>query len=171
MISVSDNTAADQLLRTLGRERVAQIQAVAGHRKPALNRPFLSTLEMFKLKGEPSGKMAARYLALDEKGRRALLEREIAGIKREGVKPFPDGRPSHLDSIEWFASARDLCGVMNYLREGTEGDPKTQPIREILAINPGLEIPRAQWAYAGYKGGSEPGAISLTYLLRSTAGD
>lgn len=170
MISISDNTAADELLITLGRERVEAILAGTGHTKPELNVPFLSTLEMFKLKGEPTGQAATAYLALDAKGRRAFLADTIAKLKSEDAKPFQDGKPAYVDKIEWFASAADMCRVMNWLRQQTEGD---KTARQILAINPGvgLSIPRDKWQYVGFKGGSEPGVLNVTYLLQSTKGD
>jgi hypothetical protein len=170
MISISDNTAADQLLATLGRERVEQMLRATAHTKPELDMPFLSTLEMFKLKGEPTGKAAAAYVALDVKGRRAFLADTIAKVKREDTKPFQDAKPAYVDKIEWFASAGDLCRLMNWLRRETEGDATA---RRILAINPGsgLTIPREKWQYVGYKGGSEPGVLNMTYLLQSKTGD
>lgn len=170
MISISDNTAADELLMTLGRERVEAILAGTGHIKPELNVPFLSTLEVFKLKGEPTGQAATAYLALDAKGRRAFLADTIAKVKSEDAKPFQDGKPAYVDKIEWFASAADMCRVMNWLRQQTEGD---KTARQILAINPGsgLSIPRDKWQYVGFKGGSEPGVLNMTYLLQSTKGE
>ncbi|HEX8899054.1 MAG TPA: serine hydrolase, partial [Chthoniobacterales bacterium] len=83
MISISDNTAADQLLKTLGRERVERMLTETGHAKPSLDAPFLSTLEMFTLKGEPTHKAADDFLALDAAGRRKFLDNQIASIKRE----------------------------------------------------------------------------------------
>ena len=170
MISVSDNTAADELLMTLGRERVEAMLPLLGHTKPELNAPFLSTLEMFKLKGEPTGQAATTYLSLDPKGRRNFLADTIAKVKREDAKPYQDGKPAYVDKIEWFASATDMCRVMNWLRQQTEGD---KTARQILAINPGvgLNIPREKWQYVGFKGGSEPGVLNMTYLLQSTRGD
>lgn len=59
--------------------------------------------------------------------------------------------------------------VMNWLRQQTEMD---KTARQILAINPGsgLTIPRDRWQYVGFKGGSEPGVLNMTYLLQSTKG-
>jgi beta-lactamase class A len=170
MISISDNTAADELLMTLGRERVEAILPATGHSKPELNVPFLTTLEMFKLKGEPTGQAATAYLSLDAKGRRAFLADTIAKVKSEDAKPFQDGKPAYVDKIEWFASATDMCRVMNWLRQQTEGD---KTARQILGINPGtgLIIARDKWQYVGFKGGSEPGVLNMTYLLQSTKGD
>jgi hypothetical protein len=170
MISISDNTAADKLLMTLGRRRVEAVLRATSHTKPELNVPFLTTLEMFKLKGEPTGQAATAYLALDAKGRRAFLADTIAKVKSEDTKPFQDGKPAYVDKIEWFASATDMCRVMNWLRQRTEGD---KTARQILAINPGsgLNIPRDKWQYVGFKGGSEPGVLNMTYLLQSTKGE
>src|SRR5262249_49703568 len=120
MISISDNTAADHLLSVLGPARVEAIMLQMGHAKPALNVPFLSTLEMFKLKGEPTHKAADEFLALDAAGRRKFLENRIAAIKREDTKPFADGKPAYIDRIEWFASVIDLVHAMNWLRQQTE---------------------------------------------------
>jgi hypothetical protein len=114
MISRSDNTATDQLLRALGRTNVEKIMAVAGHSKPQLNTPFLSTREMFAIKGDPSGKAGPRYAAADARARRALLETDIAHIRRDSIRP--PGKPTLIDSVEWFASASDLCRAMNWIR-------------------------------------------------------
>ena len=46
-------------------------------------------------------------------------------------------------------------------------------VREILAKNAPFAHAGDQashWAYAGYKGGSEPGVLSMTYLLRRDDG-
>ncbi len=165
MISRSDNTAADHMLLTLGRERVEGVLTMAGNMHAPRSRPFLSTLEMFKLKGEPTGKLAAQYSSLNEAGRRALLAGAITNVKRDDTKMWE--RPKAIDSIEWFASAADLCRAMDYLRTQTERD---KTARDILAINPGLGQPPAKWNYVGYKGGSEPGVLNMTFLLRSPVG-
>jgi hypothetical protein len=170
MISISDNTAADQLLRVLTPQRVEAVVAETGHAKPELNVPFLSTLEMFKLKGEPTHKAADEFLALDPTGRRQFLTEKIAPVKREDAKPYPDGKPAYIDRIEWFASPNDLCRVMDWLRRHTEASAPAAPLREVLTINPGsgLSLSPERWSFIGYKGGSEPGVLNMTYLLRST---
>src|SRR5207248_3224858 len=136
MISISDNTAADHLLKILGRERVEGMLAETKHAKPELDAPFLSTLEMFKLKGEPTHKAADLYLTLDVNGRRKFLNEQIAGVKREDAKPYPDGKPAYIDRIEWFASAGDLCRAMNWLRRNTELGMPAAALCDVLAINP-----------------------------------
>ena len=42
---------------------------------------------------------------------------------------------------------------------------------EIMAINPSATPAiKANWSYIGFKGGSEPGVINLTWLLTDKAG-
>ena len=168
MISISDNTAADQLLSVLGRGNVEKILAITGHSKPELDMPFLSTLEMFRLKGDPGGTLARAYLSKSPQERRAFLNGPLLQVKREAIA-FP-GLPFDIGSIEWFASATDLCRAMNWIRLNSESAPGDEA-RRILAINPGLGLSKEKWKYVGYKGGSEPGVINMTYLLQSANGN
>jgi hypothetical protein len=40
-----------------------------------------------------------------------------------------------------------------------------------MAVNPGLDIPKGGFVYAGYKGGSEPGVLNMTWLFRTAGPD
>lgn len=172
MISVSDNSATDILLRTLGREKVEAMLPVLGVRDPARNRPFLGTLEAFKLKYLDGGSYARRYLALDDAGRRAMLAGELARIPLVAIPPEPPGgrRPAMIGDIEWFLSAADLVRVMDWLRRNTEGSSGAEA-RAILSANPGIGATASTWQWVGYKGGSEPGVVNMTLLLQGKAGD
>lgn len=170
MISISDNTATDQLIATLGRENIEACLVETGHGHAAKNVPFLTTLDMFRLKGDPAGRAARRFLGLEAGGRRAFLANELPAIARDKIQFGNSGKPSLIDEIEWFASARDLCEVMDWLRRHTERGAAA-PLREVLAINPGLGLDKRTWSYVGFKGGSEPGVLNLTFLLRSRGGD
>jgi beta-lactamase class A len=165
MVSVSDNTAADMLLRTLGRENVERMMATIGVEAAARNRPLLSTLEMAAIKTGPAPALDA-WLQADEAGRRRMLAGDYANAdaSRIEVARFT-GNPLHIDGVEWFASASDMVRTMDWLRR--EGDDAA---RAILAINPGVGQLRNELAYVGYKGGSEPGELNLTWLVRSPAG-
>jgi hypothetical protein len=44
------------------------------------------------------------------------------------------------------------------------------PIRRILAQNPGIAFDKKTWPYVAFKGGSEPGVLSLTWLLERSDG-
>ncbi len=166
MISISDNTATDNLLRTAGRENVEKIQKTAGHSNPQLNIPFLATMDMFKLKGGPDKGTIEKYLASSD--RKKFLKEELAKIKRDDFVMWD--APFYIDKVEWFASARDLCNVMNWIKKNSDKE-KDSRTRNILSINPGTTISKDKWKYIGYKGGSEPGVMNMTYLLQSAAGD
>lgn len=168
MISISDNTATDHLIKFLGREKIEKMLTVTGNAKAELTIPFLKTNEMFKLKLESSGKMADIYIAKDTKARREMLNNEVSKVDKQSLKPF--SKPLYIDKLEWFASANDLACLLNYLREQTESE-ETKAARGVLAINRGIEISEKDWPYVGFKGGSEPGVLNLTYLLQSTKGE
>jgi hypothetical protein len=96
--------------------------------------------------------------------------RILAGIERPPVSvddvnaAFAKG-PVAL-GIEWFASPRDLAGLLRTMR--AESDPQ---VFEIMAINESFPAEmREQWRYVGYKGGSEPGVLNLTWLLTDRQG-
>lgn len=172
MISISDNTATDQLLTTLGREKVEAIMREAGNSNPNLSLPFMKTVEMFKLKGSAKQKLAETYLAKDVAGKRLMLAGEIAAFKKEDIN-FSDFlvKPTYISQLEWFATTDDLARVMNYLRLNTEKSPANKAL-EVLTINKAVSAAEAKnWNYIGYKGGSETGVMSMTYLLQSKKGD
>lgn len=166
MISISDNTATDALLFELGREKIENAVAASNHAQPNVNQPFLSTSELFKLKTPANQKLAEQYLKLDAKGKRRFLNDTIAPIRRETVEPY--GEPRFVESLEWFASSADVCRLLDSIRRQTTTDATA---RQILAINPGLSISPERWQFAGYKGGSEPGVLNMSYLLQSEIGN
>lgn len=166
MISISDNTATDVLLHLLGRETVEQMMVRIGVEAAPRNRPLLATAEMGMIKTGPDAAVTAWRNAGETERRRLLATaysaRDASGID---VTRFT-GNPLHIDSVEWFASAEDLVRTMDWLRRN--GDDTA---RAILAINAALpQQTRAALAYVGYKGGSEPGVISLSWLVQNRAG-
>ncbi|KQS04084.1 serine hydrolase [Sphingomonas sp. Leaf357] len=169
MISVSDNSATDILLRALGRDKVEAMLPVVGIRNPRGMQPFLGPLELFKLKGSPLG---ARWAALDIAGRRALLDGEVAAMPNAAIDKslFVDGKPVRIDELEWFASPADIIRTLDWLRRHSETGPATRA-RAILAKNSGVGAgPAGKWQYLGYKGGSEPGVIAMSFLAQAKDG-
>lgn len=164
MISVSDNTATDMLLHTLGRETVERMTATLGIAAPERNRPFLNTLEAFALKTAPEAAYQA-WRSGGEAARRRILASDFASPDASAIDPSRfTGAPNRID-VEWFASANDLIRTMDWLRRDGDG-----PTRAILAINPGIGPAARELGYVGFKGGSEPGVINLTFLVRNRAG-
>lgn len=164
MISVSDNSATDLLLHALGRERVESVQLQLGIEAPGLNRPFIGTLDAFKLKSITS--LRERWIRTDEQSRRQLLT-EIESAPSNGIAAFfQSGKPASPDLIEWFLTPLDLARTMEWLRRHTQTGPAAKA-RDILALNSGVRKEVAlRYKYVGYKGGSEPGLIHMTFLLQ-----
>jgi beta-lactamase class A/predicted secreted protein len=165
MIAVSDNGATDTLLNLLGREAVERKLASIGHGAPDKTLPFLSTVEAFALKANPA--LRDRFLKASEAKQRELIESEKASLSLEKINSSAiGGAPASIDSIEWFASPADILTLMRSLR--LQRDDR---MMAIMGINGGLPAATAKkWRYVGYKGGSEPGVISMSYLLNAPNG-
>lgn len=167
MIRISDNTATDHLIHHLGRERVEEAMAGWGVRAPERNRPLLTTREMTGLKLPRASESLEAWRAGDEAARRALLASEpvdfdlMAALEAAG----PWTTPRAIDTLEWFASAEDLCRAMDRARDLSLTVDEARPMMEILGMNPGLPFDRERWPYVGYKGGSEPGVLNMTWLM------
>jgi beta-lactamase class A len=171
MISISDNSATDHLLFLAGRREVEKILPEMGHTAVELDMPFLATAEMFRLKelGHADARVAA-YVSLAEQDKRDYLERELSQLERAEFAGIDQVSPTAVDRVEWFASALDLCRAVDWLRAQTALGKPAAPVRDILAINPGLDFDDEVWSYVGYKGGSEPGVLNLTWLLQHANG-
>lgn len=165
MISVSDNSAADSLLFELGREAVERRLASIGHADPDKTLPFLSTVEAFALKANP--RLRDRFLKASEAQQRDLLDSEAAALTLDKIdNELLSKGPAAIDSVEWFASPTDLLWLMDHIRA-----QQNDEMLGIMGINAGLSpVARGKWDYVGYKGGSEPGVISMSYLLKSPGG-
>jgi hypothetical protein len=171
MISISDNTATDHLLYFLGRENVEKMLFPMGniHEYPYL--PFLSTLEMFKLKWAIKPSETLDYIGKNKTERLSDLE-NLKLIPRTdvGKNGVNYNKPTHIDTIEWFATTKENCNAMFWLAKQNKSE-----IRSILSKNVPLLVKvgseESHWAFAGFKGGSEPGVLSTTFLLESKKGN
>lgn len=171
MIAISDNTATDQLIAVLGPERILKAMKDSGHAEPGRNDPFLTTRQFFELKAAdpalreawPTGARPA-----DRAGRRAVLSRLGArggATDLDRINAAFGNGPRAL-AVEWSASPADLAGLYAHMRR--TADPQAF---KIMAINPSAtDAIKANWQAIGYKGGSEPGVINLTWLLTDKAG-
>lgn len=165
MISISDNTATDLLIHTLGRKTVEAMLRETGNSHADRDIPFLTVLEAFKLK-EKSQNLGKEYVELSVEKKREFLDTKVAGFPREGVG-HAEGM---IDKIEWFASPSDIANVLKYIFDHSASGTGFRA-REILSVNPGLPLDKSRWEYIGYKGGSEPGVLNLSFLLRSKLTD
>ncbi|MEZ4498039.1 MAG: serine hydrolase [Thermomicrobiales bacterium] len=169
MISISDNTATDLLLHHIGRDAVEQALGTLGNSVPELNRPFLSTREMFLLKlGDEDTRNA--FVAANEADRRAQLDE----LSRASLPPIADvvawTSPVAIDTIEWFATVRDIEHALLWLRDAW-ARPGLEPVKDIMMANLGVPFDRDIWSQVAFKGGSEPGVLALGWLLERSDGE
>lgn len=165
MISISDNTATDVLLHEVGVDAVEAELIGSGHADPDRTLPFLSTLQMFALKGTEDN--LRKYEAASEVGQRRILDdfEDDFGGDPKLITPPRFTEPAAIDTVEWFASGDDLRKLMRTL-----ADLPDPTARQIMSINTALpKARRDEWRYTGYKGGSEPGVLNLTWLLQDKA--
>ncbi|MFD2415237.1 serine hydrolase [Amycolatopsis pigmentata] len=163
MISVSDNTAADHLIHRLGRDAVQRQLFLFGNQRPQANIPFLTTKALFEFKGAQYPARADAYLALPRWARPAALA-DLERLPLTGLAIWP--KPEKIDQLEWFASPTDICRVFSGLSK--ENQPE---IGHALSINDGgLSLDPSRFPTVWYKGGSEPGVLTMNYLVRAADG-
>jgi len=172
MISASDNTAADMLITLLGRTAVEAAAAQTGMADPGRDVPFLTTRELFTLKLDDWPRLASRYLALGTAGRQAMLT-ELDRVPYSTLTALSSAvwtAPRDIDSLEWFASPADVCRVYASL-DALARQPALAPVASVLEINNGdLSLDPGQWRSVWFKGGSEPGVLTLNYLATTRSG-
>jgi beta-lactamase class A len=170
MISISDNTAANMLINLVGRSAVeAQDRQWSDH--AALNVPFLTTREVFILKLSQWPALANRYIAANGAGRQALLASTVDRAPLPAVAAAQAWvTPWDIDTIEWFASPDDICRSFAGLQQ-LAAQPRLAPLGPVLsANNGGVGLDPAQWPTVWFKGGSEPGVLTLGYLATNSKG-
>jgi beta-lactamase class A len=171
MISISDNTAANMLISVVGRPAVEAALTTTGMADPALDQPFLTTRELFILKLGQWPALANRYIAANQAGRRALLASTVDQAPLPTVAAAQAWTaPRDINSLEWFASANDICRAYTSLA-ALARRPGLSPIGQVLSLNDGgLQLDPAQWKTTWFKGGSEPGVLTLAYLATTQTG-
>ena len=104
-------------------------------------------------------------------GRRALLASTIDRAPLPGAAAAEAWTaPRDINSVEWFASANDICRVYASLA-ALARRPGLAPIGQVLSLNDGgLALDPAQWKTTWFKGGSEPGVLTLAYLATTRTG-
>ena len=146
MISLSDNTATDTLLRLLGSEGLEG-------RFPR-NTPFLTCREFLILRSSDNLDLRDRYLAGNEAERREV-------IADAGTRCLPQAE-SVMDQLMipelgWHFTVRELSELIGKVAD-----------LPALSIHSGPAAP-GDWQSVAFKGGSEPGLLNLT--MRAQAGD
>lgn len=165
MISISDNTATDHLIHHLGRDAVHRQLELFGHLRPAATIPFLTTRAMFRLRSVRYPVLAEEYLALRSEQERTAA---LAALERLPVPEVAETwtSPRMIDRIEWFASPADIGRALAGLH--TLGGPEID--RAMSLDDGGLNLDMSRFPTTWFKGGSEPGVVTLNHLARTAAG-
>jgi len=155
MISISDNTAANVLIRVAGRAAIDPLI-------PARDRPILTTRELFILKDPDNRDLVRRYLAASTPSQRLIV---LDAVDR---RPLPAlrvlgpllARGPVVPQIEYFFSTRQLCGLM----DGVSRLPQ-------MSLNPGPGVTSpSDWTHVAFKGGSDAGVLNLTTEVTAHSG-
>ena len=168
MISISDNTAADMLINLVGRSAVeSQLRQWSG-RLGSNATPFLTTRELFVLHYVGFPALANHYLGLQPNQRAAFLASSVDPVPLNQVRGSDD--PRDIDSIEWFATPTDLCRAFAGLQQ-LSTQAGLAPIGTVLSVNNGgIGLDQHRWPVVWFKGGSEPGVLTLGYLAKNDKG-
>jgi beta-lactamase class A len=171
MISISDNTAADHLIHRLGKGSVEDQLALSKIGDPNRNLPFLTTREFFQLKLSNHPALLNSYVALPQSARAAFLADSVDPLPLPSLEQAAAWTtPRGIDSVEWFASPTDICRAFGGLAQQS-ASASGQGIAKALSINDGgLLLDPATWSTTWFKGGSEPGVLTLNYLARQNGG-
>jgi hypothetical protein len=167
MIAISDNTAADHLIRRLGRGAVEKELVRLGNHSVGRNTPFPTTRENTVLKVDAPASLANAWARAGSKERSRLLPRvdaiplSLAGVVWLG--------PRLIDTVEWFASPADLGRAQVRLQQLARR-PGLAPIRSVLSKNPGVPPDPKIWRHAAFKGGSESGVLAFSWYLERRDG-
>lgn len=169
MMQKSDNTATDHLLYLVGREKVEAAMVAMGHSNPDLNIPLISTKDLAFLKFAYTTEELDAYYASSVEERRRVLDEELFPRPLSEIPDIGQVAPLEIDRVEWFATRMDLCETVNWL-DLKAMEPGMLPVTEVIALETQLEFLGEIWPYAGFKGGSEFGVLSGTWLLHRADG-
>jgi beta-lactamase class A len=169
MMQKSDNTATDHIFYLVGRENVERAMAAMGHSNPALNVPIISTRELALLKFAYPTEFVDKLYALPPEERRAVLNKEVDQKSMADLPDLDQTVPLEIDRVEWFATRHDLAATMAWL-QAKAGEPEMLPVTEVIALETQLKFDGEVWPYVGFKGGSELGVLSGTWLLHRADG-
>jgi hypothetical protein len=168
MISISDNTAADMLIGLVGRDDVeAQVRRWTGN--ASANEPFLTTREMFLL--HYAAGLADRYLATPRGQRAAFLASSVDPLPLSDIGSGFSTDPRYIDEIEWFASPVGVCRAFAGLQMLSRIPALSGSLSAILSREDfGIGLDRSDWPTVWFKGGSEPGVLTLGWLATNRHG-
>jgi beta-lactamase class A len=166
MVGPSDNTAADLLLRAVGRERVEEHVRASGHRHAHLLEPFPSSRELFEV-AWADRRCRRAYAAASPGERRAILRRVAARPLTVSTADLTDS--AHGEGLDWFSSAWDLVEVLARLRDAAADEPGGL-VDRAFAQNPGVPLRPSRSRRVLFKAGTMPGVTAFCWLVEDLSG-
>jgi hypothetical protein len=123
----------------------------------------LTTRELFALRSWQYPLVAMAYGVLPPRLRGPALS-ALDRVPLTSLGSWP--QPRMIDSLEWFGSPMDMCralaGLWSY---------HSPQVNTAMTLNDGgLGLPAAGFPTVWFKGGSEPGVLTLNYLARAADG-
>lgn len=110
-------------------------------------------------------KLAERYLALAPAARTGFLTNTVDHVAPSDRSPWT--MPRDINSIGWFASPSDMCNVFASLAVLAR-QPNLAPLVSILDISGQFGLSTSRWRSVWYKGGSEPGVLTVKLRRRGS---
>lgn len=169
MMQKSDNTATDTMIYLVGREHVEAMLSTMGHHDPSLNIPLLTTREFAFMKLARTQAENDAYFAASVAERRQMLADVIDKMPYSLLAETSQEKPIDINRLEWLASRMDLANAVTWLHAASLRDG-LKPVSEIIALETQLKFDGAVWPYVGFKGGSELGVLSGTWLMERNDG-
>ena len=112
--------------------------------------------------------LADEYLAQRPNRRQAFLISEVDPLASSNARGSTE--PRDVERIEWFGSPDDVCRSLAGLQQLSR-QPKLSPIVSIMSVNKGdLGLDPSEWPTVWFKGGSEPGVITVAYMATNRRG-
>jgi hypothetical protein len=76
-----------------------------------------------------------------------------------------------VETIEWFASPDDICRAFAGLQRLAK-QPRLAPLSKVLSTETGkIGLTPPRWGTVFFKGGSEPGVLTLGWLAPTRRGE
>ncbi|MGB0452384.1 MAG: serine hydrolase [Bacteriovoracaceae bacterium] len=162
MLSISDNTATDHLIELIGKRKIEK--HIAGlpfvKNKQGLT-PFLKTRELFLVRAFWDEQTTSAYAKSSATKRRMMLANLKTKISNKSLmdKLSTWSSPRSIYDIEWFSTPLEVCQLLVHLNKRNN-----EKINQVLSPNSSQneDVP-----YVAYKGGSEPGVLQQSYLIKN----
>lgn len=165
MIAGADNTATDHLISLVS---LTELDAFLSSRiaNPDANRPFLTTMQLFRLKVGLSEEPIIAYTQASTPAERQSVLTELAASNE--VNPQMYERwvvPQYVKQVGWFMSANELASIMSELWRRSY-EPGMEMIGPTLRTGIDSALPdNPHWKAVAVRPESEPGTVALYALL------